>query len=301
MADGILIMRPMAVTDTTLVSTNVPEADEAVYNPATTYAAKALVLWKHSVYESQGADNTGNQPDLKPDKWTRVRASNQWRLFDGTNTSRTELPGTITYVFAPGVAIGMVAALNIVACSGIRAWLVDPVRGIVYDETAAPGPLPASADPWEWCFGEWTQGMGLALFQGLPAYPLAQLHVEFTGGDRLAVGMLMYGQPRTFGLGVLRGGKVGRRVYSVREVNSFGDIQLVKRPSAKESSQEVLLTNRQVDEVLEYLDSIDASICLFVATRALSATVIFGIFTDATVLLAHKDHSLLQIEMLGAT
>ena len=89
------MMEFQSLAEIASLAAQLPEADEAVYNPATTYAAKALVLWKHSVYESQGADNTGNQPDLKPDKWTRVRASNQWRLFDGTNTSRTELPGIV--------------------------------------------------------------------------------------------------------------------------------------------------------------------------------------------------------------
>ncbi len=301
MADGILIMKPMEVTETHLVSSTVPEADEAVYNPATPYALKALVMWKHSVYENTLADNTGNQPDLNPDKWVRVRATNRWRLFDGSNSSRTQQANTISYVFAPGIAVRMVAALNVVSCSGVRVRLIDPVRGTVYDVTKSPGRRPIRSDPWEWCFGVWSQGLGLSLFENLPAYPLAQLHVDFTGGPNLAVGLLMYGQPRRFGLGVLRGGKVGRRIYSRREFNDFGDVELVKRPSAKESSQEVLILNTELDGVLEYLDSIDASICLFVAGRSHSANVVYGVFTSAGVLQSHRDHSLLQIEMLGAT
>jgi hypothetical protein len=78
-------------------------------------------------------------------------------------------------------------------------------------------------------------------------------------------------------------------------------VELVKRPSAKESSQEVLILNSELDGVLEYLDSIDASICLFVAGRSHSANVVYGVFTSAGVLQSHRDHSLLQIEMLGAT
>ncbi|BEP93226.1 hypothetical protein GmRootA79_16100 [Acidovorax sp. A79] len=300
MAEGFLILRPMEVTEATLVSSTVPETDEAVYNPATPYPVKALVMWKHSVYENTLADNTGNAPDLNPDKWVRVRATNRWRLFDGTNSSRTAQANTMSYVFAPGISIRMVAALNLVACSAIRVRLIDPVRGTVYDVTKAPGRRPVRSDPWEWYFGEWTRGLGLSLFENLPAYPLAQLRVDLTGGEGLAIGLLMYGQPRRFGLGVLRGGKVNRRVYSRREENQFGDIELLKRPSAKEGSHEVLIKNQEVDEVLEYLDTIDASICLFVAARSFSATVIFGIFTDASVLLQHRNHSLLQLEMLGA-
>lgn len=302
---GLLILKPLAVTDVTLVSSNVPENDAPVYAAGTTYAAKALVMYKHSVYESAADNNVGNTPDLKPDKWVRVRATNRWRLFDGTNSSRTEQATTISYVFAPEVPITMVAALNLAKCTSARVRLVDPSLPVesqtYYDVTQSPGPRPIKADWWEWFFGIWSPGLSYCLFQGLPVRPGAYVMVDLVGGTGLAIGMLMYGQPRSWGMGVLQGARVGRRSYSRREVNDFGDFSLVRRPSAKQGSFETLLDVNEVDAVQDYLDAIDASVCLFVGSSKRNATVIYGVYQNNEVLLKHARYSILQIDILGVT
>lgn len=299
----VLILKPMTVTDTVLESSTVPETDAAVWASGTTYAAGDLVqvLSTHSVYESQIAGNIGIDPTLNPDKWVRVRATNRWRCFDTSNSSKTTQASSISYVFAPGMSVPMVAALGLVNCTSIRVRLVDATYGTVYDNTLYPGPLPIQPDPWEWAFGEWMGGQTITLFTDMPSYPTAKLHVDLVGGPDLALGLLMFGAPRAWGdsRGVYSGVRVGRQIYSTRETNKYGDLTLVKRPSAKRSSFELRLSKSEVDPLLDFLDEIDADICLYVVSPSYESSIIVGIFQNADVLLERPTHSTLSLELLG--
>ena len=296
------ILRPVTVTDAMLVSSNVPETDEAAWNADTTYAVGALVMRKHAVYENSEADNKSKPPEDNPKLWVRVRATNRWRVFDRTNSSRTAKSGTISYVFASGGVAPMVTALDLVNCNHIRVRLIDPVYGTVYDKSIYPGPTPVQPDWWEWFFGDWGGGQTIVIFDDIPSFPNAQLHVDFIGGTDLAVGQLLFGSPRTWGLeqGILQGARVGRQIYSRRQVNDFGDIELVKRPSAKRSSFKVVLRAGEVDALQAFLDEIDAELCLFIGSQRFESTVIFGIFQSADVVLSSYSYSNLDIEVLGA-
>lgn len=298
-----LILKALEVTDAMLYSSTVAETDYPAWAVGTTYAVGAMVqvLSTHSVYESQVAGNVGVDPTTNPDKWVRVRATNRWRCFDKSNSSRTTQASAISYVFAPGVAVPMVAALNLVNCTSIRVRLIDPTYGTVYDKTLYPGPLPIQPDPWEWAFGEWSGGQSITLWTDLPSFRTAKLHVDLVGGPALALGLLMFGAPRAWGDagGVDGGVRVGRQIYSTREANKYGDLTLVKRPSAKRSSFELRLRKSEVDPLLDFLDEIDADICLYVVSRGYESLVIVGIFENADVVLDRPTFSALSIELLG--
>jgi len=297
------ILRPLAVTDATLVSSNVPETDAPAWDSGTTYAVGDVVMRKHAVYENSEPGNVGKDPPLNPGLWTRVRATNRWRVFDRTNSSRTAQASTISYVFLPGGSVPMVTALDLVNCNQVRVRQIDPVYGTVYDKSLFPGPLPVMPDWWEWFFGEWEGGQTIAIFDDLKNFPAAALHIDFIGGDDLAVGQLLFGTPRSWGLeqGILQGARVGRQIYSRREPNQFGDIELVKRPSAKRASFEVVLRAGEVDALQAFLDEIDAELCLFIGSQKYESTVIFGIFQSADVVLSSFSYSNLDVEVLGVT
>ncbi len=299
---GVVIMRSMAVTDAMLVSCNVPEDDEDLYDPDAEYPLGALVmlLETHSVYENSLPDNKGNNPKDHPDKWTRIRATNRHRVFDGTNSSRTTQASNISYVFAPGETVAMGAALNLVNCFSVQWQLVDPVYGNVYDTTLLPSPSPAQADWWEFFFGAWIGGSSVALADDMPSYPNAELHVTLVGGPDLAVGNLLFGQPREWGIGVQYGARLGWRLYSKREPNKYGDIELIRLPAAKTASVELVVRSSEVDPLLTYLEQIHADLCLFIVLRSYDAGVIYGVFDRPELLLDNQQESVWDLEILGA-
>lgn len=296
-------MRWMAVTDAMLVSSNVPENDHPAYNPATPYPAKTRVRLDatHYVYENTLEGATGKDPATNPNIWVRVRATNRWRLFDAKNSSVTAQANTISYVFKPGAAVPMVAALGLVNCFSIQVRIIDPDHGLVRDVTISPAPRMVRSNWWEFYFGERIGGTSIALFEGLPSYPNALLHVDLVGGPGLSIGLLVFGQPRTWGFGVRWGARVGRKIYSRNEENDFGDFDLLKLPSAKRASFDLDIDNEEVDPLLSYLSDIDADICLFIAARRFEALVIAGIFRNHDVQLENETESTLQIQLLGIT
>lgn len=297
---GLLIMKPLDVTDAALVSSTVPEDDAPLWSADTTYANGAMVMLMstHSVYENSLADNLGKSPDMHPDLWTRVRATNRWRCMDRNSSARTAQADGMSYVFAPGMAIGMVAAVGLVNAASVRVQLIDPVYGVVFDETQFPGPAPIAPDPWEWAFGEWDGGKTLALFVDMPSFPTAALHVDLVGGPELAVGHLLYGQPRLWGVGVSWGVRLGRAMYSKVDPTPYGDLQLLKRPTAKKPSFEVKLRREELDPVMSFLDSIDAQVCLFVITDIWECMTLVGVVQNADPLPQGLANIALNMELL---
>lgn len=297
---GLLIMKPFAVTDATLVSSTVPEDDAAPWSSTATYANGAMVMLAstHSVYENSLDGNINKSPDAHPDIWTRVRATNRWRCLDRKNSARTAQAEGMAFVFAPGTAIGMLAFVGLVNAASVRGRMIDPVYGTVWDQTQYPGPAPVQSDPWEWAFGEWTNGKTLALFTGLPSFPNAQLHVELVGGPDLALGHLIYGQPRVWGQGVAWGVRLGRAVYSKIEPNKYGELELLKRPTAKKPSFEVLLRRHELDPLMDFLDTIDAQVCLFVIADLWECMTLVGVVQNADALPRGLSDIVLDMELL---
>lgn len=301
--EGILVLRPIRVTDAILTATDVPEADAPEYNPVTTYTLGDIVQLTsaHSVYELGAASSLGKQPDLYPNLWTRIRATNRWRLFDWTNSSKTQQATGISLTLLPGQAVPMVAALGLVDCNLLRVQMIDPVYGNVYDKTVNTGPLPILPDWWEWFFGTWSDGVKTALLTDLPSYPNATLQIDLTGLASMAIGLLLFGQPRMWGQGVHYGALLGRKRNSLRNVNEFGDLDFVKRPSAKSASFDLMLSNNEVDSINDFFDEVAADLCLFVIAAMYQSAIIFGSAETGEARLDNATTSTMQFEILGTT
>lgn len=298
---SLVIMRPLDVTDAMLVSSTVPEADAPLWAAGTTYAVGDVVRLAatHSVYENTSAGNVGKSPDAYPNLWVRMRATNRWRCLDRNNSARTEQASNINYVFAPGLVVQQASLMGLVNCNSARVRLVDPTYGTVYDQTRYPGPLPVLADPWEWAFGEWMNGKTLASFADMPSYQNAQLLVDLVGGPQLAIGHLMFGQPRSIGIGVEYGVRLGRAMYSKVEANKYGDLELLKRPTARKPSFEVLLNRTDLDAVMDYLDTLDAQVCLFSLSNLWESLSLVGVIQNSDVTLENYAFHRLNLELLG--
>lgn len=300
---GLLVLRPVDMTDAILTASDVPETDAPEYNPATTYGLGDIVQLTsaHSVYESGDPANLGKRPDLYPSLWTRIRATNRWRLFDRTNSSRTQQATSMSYTFLPGASVPMVAALGLVACNQLRVRLIDPTYGTVYDHTAITGPVPVLPDWWEFFFGTWSGGVKTVLLPDLPSFPNASLQIDLTGLVEMAIAQFQFGQNRVWGVGVNYGARLGRKRYSRRDVNDFGDIEFTKRPAAKNASFELVLNNGEVDSILDFLEDVDADLCLFVVAAMYESAILFGSAETSEAELVNATESSMQFDILGVT
>ena len=75
-----------------LVSSTVPENDEAAWVQGQSYGEGAKVLRQHYIYESLSTSNTSDPLSASSGisaKWRKLRASNRWAMFDDAISTQT--------------------------------------------------------------------------------------------------------------------------------------------------------------------------------------------------------------------
>lgn len=300
-ATPVIVVAPQALTDAVLVSTNVPETDHAEWAAGTTYAAAArvIVAAQHSIYESATAGNIGNPPATSA-AWVRVGPTNRWAAFDGSHSSVTARATAISYTLRPGQAVTCVAALSLVGATSMRVRVVDPVFGTVYDRTLDLSALMSAPEWWEWYFGA-RSAPAVAVLRDLPSFPTADILIDLAGGANLAVGVLMFGQTRSVGLGVLQGARLGIQDYSRKETDDFGNVVVVQRAYAKRADWTVPVLSAEVDSTFEYLATLRTQPCLWIGSSRYGSAVIFGFYKDFDMLINYGGIAECSLQIQGLT
>lgn len=305
-AYAISITKPLQITDAMLISTDVPENDYAAWSAATTYAVgnRVILTSTHKIYESLQAANLNNDPATSPTWWIEVSATNRWKCFDGSNSTRTVTAGgsppTITYTIRPGQAVTSIAVLNVINATELNIQVVDPVYGTVFDRTIDFNFLPLQSNWWAWFFGQKTQ-INQYVAIDVPSFPNADVIITFTGIANLAVGVILMGQQQRYGLGIKYGARVGIQDYSRKETNEFGDTTLVVRAFAKRANFELFLDAAEVDQLQNFLASIRATPVLWVGSNDYESTAIFGFYKDFDILINYPTHSDCELQIEGLT
>lgn len=185
----------------------------ALYNIATTYAANDIVLVvgadNHQLYQSIAGGNVGNAV-TDATKWLALGASNCWKMFDGSVTSQTVNPGSITDSFIiPGRA-DTVAFLNVNAAA-IRVTMTDvPTSTVVWDRGYSMISTDGIYDGYTYCFAAIDRLADLVV-SGLPNYANARVDVVISdialivtpiggGGGTGGYGVLDFSDPSESGL-----------------------------------------------------------------------------------------------------
>lgn len=303
MYDGIIIVEPITMTDSMLLSTDVPETDYAVYSSVTTYADgdRVRIAATHKVYESLVNSNVGNDPATNPLKWIEVGYVNRWKMFDGIVGTTTTKSGGFYYRFLPGVAVTSMDLISLSDCYTVRVRQIDPVYGTVYDQIFDVGPQPRSPDPWEFFFGVWTTGHTKLHIPDLQTYPNAELWLDVTGGPNAAIGAAVFGQGVTYGLGAQYGLKLGIKDYSVKKKDDWGNLTLAEGAYSDTVSFTMTISNGELDAFYEYLKTLRAKRCVYIVCGAYDSTILYGFFNNFEVIIPYFSHSDVQLELESLT
>lgn len=297
MSDKFTVVKPLAVTDAMVVSTNVQ--DEAI--PAWQAGSCTLGqqrIYQQAIWECKQTGSSDQPPAPGHPLWLRVRSVNSRAALDRKKFTATRRAGHISYVFAPGAAIGAFAALNLNGASQIRVRLVDPASGTVYDKTQIPGALPVAPDwhafwllPWE--AGDDSQG----LFMDLPAYPFAQLHVDITGTAELAVGAMLFGPRHEWGAGIRFGLQLSGRDYSLKETDRYGETELVEGFYADLIDCNPVIYRHEITHMHRFLKGLRATPALYVIVQDQAATNIYAKYTDFRIVYENAKFAELSIQL----
>lgn len=300
--NGLMLVKPVSVTPAMLKATDVPETDYAAWSGATTYAAgdRVIVVSTHKIYESLQAGNLNHDPVTQATWWIEVSPTNRWKAFDLSSSTRTAQASAMYFEIAPGSAVNAAAVINCVGVREVRYRLTDPSFGLVYDQAHEMTSIPSESSWYEWLFSERVERSQNIDFD-LPTYPNATLRVDLTGTSNMAVGVILIGQNKAIGRGVLAGASVGIRDFSRKERNDYGDTELVVRAFARRASFVVVIDNDDLDEVTDLLASVRATPCLWVGSTRRAAATVFGFYNEFDIVIPYAYHSECSIDLEGLT
>ena len=297
------IIRPMAITDAALVSSNIPENDYPPYNPATSYplAARVIVVGVgvHLVYESLQSSNVGHTPAASPEHWVKVGATNRWRMFDASITTQAENEDSIIVsIKATGIANG-IALLNI-DCSIIRVVATDVEFGVVYDKTINPAMTSGISDIYSYFREPVTRVTELALTD-LPSYSNMLIEVTLSSPGNVArCGGVVLGQVREIG-DLQYGAKVSIADYSKKTRDAWGNFDVVEGAFSNKATWSVWIKGTEVDLVKRLLSQYRATPIVYIGADAYASTILYGYYKDFSIDIAYPAVSICSIELEGLT
>lgn len=298
-------VKPIQITDALLIATDVPEADYPAIANSTVYVMgdRVISTVTHMIYQCELGYTSGSPatpPNLDETHWTPVAATNRWKMFDAVNSSQTAQADSVSYTLELGESVSTLGVLNLTNATSVRARLVDPTYGTVYDKTVDVSAVVSSSGWWEWVFGLRSAPVD-CVFTDLPSYPTAQLVIDIEGGADLAVGVVLVGQAVPIGYATNLGIRVGIQDYSKVKENAFGDTVLVQRAFAKRATFSTAVLRQDVDSVVAFLTSVRATPCLYVGSISYQSTFIFGFYQDMSAAITYTTHSELSLQVRGLT
>lgn len=298
----LTVVKPIAITPSMLVSSDVPETDYPEWATGTTYetGARVILAAQHKVYQSVIDGNVGKNPATDRAAWVEVSATNRWKPFDKSVSSQVAQANAISYRIKPWQAVTSVGVLNITGGTSLRVRMIDPAAGTVYDKTINLARTPIAPGWWMWFFGE-RRAPTQALLQDLPSYPSADILIDITGSSVLAVGVILLGQARQFSMGIRMGARVGIQDYSRKERNDFGDVMVVERAFAKRAGFSMVLTAEEVDTFHQFLSEVRATPCLWIGSQRYESTTVYGFYKSFDIVIAYFNYSDCELELEGLT
>lgn len=300
---ALVIVKPITITDAMLTSSTVTETDYPAWSGATTYAlgARVIILSTHKIYESLQASNLNKDPLTQPLWWVEVSPTNRWSCLDTSVTTQTKRATSISYTLAPGEVVNVLAALNLTNATSLVISMASVLGGgTVFSKTVNLAAVPLYSAWWAWFNGTKiapTQSVNV----DLPSYVDGVITVTINGGTGLAVGVLMIGQQRAFGVGVQYGARVGIQDYSRKEKNDFGDTILVQRSFAKRANFDLILEQYETDQLQNFLAEIRATNALWIGSDIYESTIIFGFYKSFDILISYPTRSDCSLEIEGLT
>ena len=299
------LIRPSAINDTTLTSSDVPETDYTAWSSATTYAVGDRVIVTtgyHKIYESLVASNLNNNPttdSLISPKWVEVSATNRWKMFDTSMSSKTTNTDSIDVSIAVAGRANSIAILGVSAAS-ITITMTDSVEGVVYSRTVNMTSDSGIVDWYAYYFEDIIRRTDV-VFTDLPPYANSVINVVITGtGSTVECGALIIGQQKILGTALL-GTSAGITDYSRKERNDYGDYVIVQRAFNKRASFSFIAPNTTIGSVQATLAEYRAIPIVYIGDEQYESTIVFGFYKDFDINIAYPTISECTLEIEGLT
>jgi len=284
-------IRPTTVTDAMLTSSTIAETDYAAWNAATSYTVGTRVIrtTTHRVYENLIAGVNATLPEnattgVTP-RWLEVSPTNRWGMFDAKVGTASTANDSITVVLAPG------------RFNSLALLQVDASTVTVDLNVSGSSVFSASMDLDSGnVVGDWYQYFYEPIYQqdalvitdlvdaallDIPAYAAGVLTVTLTRtGGTVSCGALVVGLYAYLGRTQYQP-TIGITDYSVKAVDTWGNVTIDPREYSKRMTAKVELDNSTVDNVSRVLAQYRNAPLVWVgADNIYTCLIIYGFYKD---------------------
>lgn len=300
------IIRPAAILDANLISSNIPETDYVAYSAATTYGlgdrVRVVAADIHYVYQSVVAGNLNHNPLTDslstPAYWSRVGRTNRWTMFDDSITSQSTSALTIDVSLQAASRVDSVAFLNIDAAS-VQVVQTDITDGEVYNRTFSLVSTEGIIDGWSWCFEPIIRVNDFAVTDMLP-YANATVDVIISDGVTAKLGGLVLGLKRDLGA-IQYGASIGIQDYSIKVQDDWGNYSITPRAFNKLADWSLWIENGKVDQMQTIFAGYRATPIVYIGSEEFNSTIIYGFYADFKVAIQYPTHSICSLALKGLT
>lgn len=263
-----------------LVATNVDEDDYPEWSAAEAYEIGDKVVRASHCWECL-ADHSGSDPaavHAEPPKWLDLGLTNRWRAFDdkvGTFTTNAEF---ISMSLALSTGIDSIGFFGVDAAS-VSVRVVDPFRGVVFEQTEVPVKTDGISNWYEYFFNEVESREDFVMLD-IPRSPSGALEITLRKPAGIAkIGSLIVGRVADLGTAVY-GTKIGIVDFSRKDRDRFGNTIIVQRDFSKRAEFDIRINTSRVGFVQRALAKWRARPVVWIGEQSIESTIILGYYRN---------------------
>lgn len=291
----MILVKPIVLASTDLISANIPALDYAAYSGTTTYAIGDKVTYLNNNYEALISSLVGITPGTDVTKWLDLGATNRWAMFDSKVGTQSEYLNDISFSVTPNGIVSTLALLNVEANS-ITVTMTDPVDGIVYQHTESM--LDSGVIDWYGYFFEDYYLKDSMVLIDLPAYAGVTIDVSILSEATAKCGIAILGHQKK--LGTSRYGlSTGITDYSRKQVDEFGVASVIQRSYSNKASVSIEVGTNKTAWVQNLLASMRAVPALYIGGKDLPNSYVYGFYKDFSIVIANQIYSDCNLELEG--
>ncbi len=298
------IIKPIEVNDTIFQSSNVPEDDYAEWSAGTTYAlgAKVIVLSTHSIYESAGGGNSGNDPTTDKVNWFTTGATNRWKAFDKKISDPVTNTTSITYALKDAASSITAIALFGLAGKTVNVTITTNAGDEVYNVTKSLVETDGVTDWYSYFFSESSVKTEVQ-FLSIPPYANSDVDITITAttGEIAKVGQIVLGFLTSFGI-TTYGTSLSIEDFSSKEKDFEGNFIIVEREFSNIADFNIKFLTGDARRIQNTLANFRAKPIVFIGSDDTSyGLTLYGFYKRFDLTLETPSYSFGSVEIEGLT
>lgn len=307
------IIRPFEITPA-LVTTNVVNI-EPTWDINTNYFVGEFVAWGDYVYQAvqdsgPGVPEGGIEPGTDTDDdgevdsyyWLIYSATNPYNAFYQSVGHSSKGVDGMQYVIRPGQETTGIALFQIVGFN-VHIVVEDTPGDVRYDKTFT---LVSTADIYDWStyFFDQLENVDNIVDFALPAgLPDPIITVTVSADAQAEIGELVVGESIDLGY-TQKNPTIGIVDYSTKNVDEFGNIDIVAKPYSQKASLSLLVMTENINYVSRVLTLIRSQPVVWGVledVNFVTTVLIYGYLKDYNMSVPHAVWASLSLQIEGLT